>query len=471
MWEPYADAPDGSTPAAGEAVGQQAAAAAAPEVEVEHGTRMVSVEELYRLARGADAAGLTVAVHAIGDRAVDEVLGVFERVREANRPAHAAAASGEDGASLRVPVALLAVRWLQGRQRCGPDARWAPPLCAQGRGRCIAWSTCSTCRRRPRRARARRGRAWPPRPTRCTCSPTGSSCSGAWARTEPVRAAQAAPGASRPFGVVRVCCSPFWVGRGRALRCVSGCLHRACRRRAQLRVPVAGGAGRAAGPGERLARGGPAPPGQRGACLVHACERAPPTPTPTLPLTFWGAATRAGHGGTRAARSRSCAQFVSAFRRDWRSGPSKDRGAGGGGAGVPWSSSDGEALPVARALLGHTRAAARAALMADLVGTLRCAPPSSPSCPAAAWWSQPDAGRRIRRRYRGRGRACGGCREVLCVCTCGVARRAGMRADFVVLGSSPLEMRPGRPLPDVVEVYVDGRCAHGCSEPAGGAGE
>ncbi|GBF91437.1 hypothetical protein Rsub_04177 [Raphidocelis subcapitata] len=56
MHEPYADAPS------------------------EAGARMIDLDRLAREAAAADAAGLQVAVHAIGDRAVDDVLSVFEAV-------------------------------------------------------------------------------------------------------------------------------------------------------------------------------------------------------------------------------------------------------------------------------------------------------------------------------------------------------------------------------------------------------
>lgn len=57
MHEPYADDPSGGA-----------------------GTRLGSVEGLAAAAGAADAAGLQVAVHAIGDLAVDEVLAAFEKV-------------------------------------------------------------------------------------------------------------------------------------------------------------------------------------------------------------------------------------------------------------------------------------------------------------------------------------------------------------------------------------------------------
>lgn len=50
---------------------------------------MIPLGRLRELVQGADAAGLQVAVHAIGDRAVDEVVDVFACVREANAHLHA----------------------------------------------------------------------------------------------------------------------------------------------------------------------------------------------------------------------------------------------------------------------------------------------------------------------------------------------------------------------------------------------
>lgn len=44
------------------------------------GTRIIPTDELLQLVKGAATAGLQVAVHAIGDRAVDEVTQVYEQV-------------------------------------------------------------------------------------------------------------------------------------------------------------------------------------------------------------------------------------------------------------------------------------------------------------------------------------------------------------------------------------------------------
>jgi predicted amidohydrolase YtcJ len=60
FWRPYADDPYGSNT----------------------GTRLIEQGDLQQLVQGAAGAGLQVAVHAIGDRAVDEVLEVFEQLEE-----------------------------------------------------------------------------------------------------------------------------------------------------------------------------------------------------------------------------------------------------------------------------------------------------------------------------------------------------------------------------------------------------
>lgn len=50
--------------------------------ELTNGTRVIDLERLQRLVGKAHAAGLQVAVHAIGDRAVDELVGVYERLEQ-----------------------------------------------------------------------------------------------------------------------------------------------------------------------------------------------------------------------------------------------------------------------------------------------------------------------------------------------------------------------------------------------------
>eukprot|EP00887_Chlorella_sp_A99_P005517 scaffold1.g5517.t1 len=46
------------------------------------GTTTVDRQALARMVEGADAAGLQVAIHAIGDKAVDDVLGIYEAVQQ-----------------------------------------------------------------------------------------------------------------------------------------------------------------------------------------------------------------------------------------------------------------------------------------------------------------------------------------------------------------------------------------------------
>jgi len=75
MWAPYADD-------AGHQGGSGGSA------EQGYGTRMIGLAELRELVAGADAAGLQVAVHAIGDRSVDEVADVFASVQAANAHLH-----------------------------------------------------------------------------------------------------------------------------------------------------------------------------------------------------------------------------------------------------------------------------------------------------------------------------------------------------------------------------------------------
>eukprot|EP00879_Flechtneria_rotunda_P010028 GHRR01010484.1.p1 GENE.GHRR01010484.1~~GHRR01010484.1.p1 ORF type:complete len:723 (+),score=236.85 GHRR01010484.1:581-2749(+) len=48
--------------------------------KVTHGTRVIETAELEAMIAGAHKAGLQVAIHAIGDRALDEVLDIFNRV-------------------------------------------------------------------------------------------------------------------------------------------------------------------------------------------------------------------------------------------------------------------------------------------------------------------------------------------------------------------------------------------------------
>ena len=62
FYEPYSDAPDDS------------------------GLFALSIDDLLEQALAADAAGLQLAIHAIGDRAVGELLDVFERIAHQNGP-------------------------------------------------------------------------------------------------------------------------------------------------------------------------------------------------------------------------------------------------------------------------------------------------------------------------------------------------------------------------------------------------
>jgi predicted amidohydrolase YtcJ len=69
-------------------LGSHTAAMVAPfsDTPADSGFLVETPEDLYRWTKGADAAGLQVMVHAIGDRAIDMQLGVFERVTRENRP-------------------------------------------------------------------------------------------------------------------------------------------------------------------------------------------------------------------------------------------------------------------------------------------------------------------------------------------------------------------------------------------------
>ncbi len=64
MWEPYTDHNTHSTPAIASADTGASEASGPPE----YGTRMMSLSEIESLMQGADAAGLSVAIHAIGER-------------------------------------------------------------------------------------------------------------------------------------------------------------------------------------------------------------------------------------------------------------------------------------------------------------------------------------------------------------------------------------------------------------------
>lgn len=48
------------------------------------GTRVNDLQDIYKNVRAADAAGLQITIHAIGDRAIDEVLDIYQRATAAN---------------------------------------------------------------------------------------------------------------------------------------------------------------------------------------------------------------------------------------------------------------------------------------------------------------------------------------------------------------------------------------------------
>eukprot|EP00882_Tetradesmus_deserticola_P005072 GHRQ01005344.1.p1 GENE.GHRQ01005344.1~~GHRQ01005344.1.p1 ORF type:complete len:554 (+),score=202.48 GHRQ01005344.1:614-2275(+) len=76
FWRPYADDPTHSYT----------------------GTRLIELDDLQQLAKGAAGAGLQIAVHAIGDRAMDEVLDVFEKLDGCTEPqGRSRAAENEPG--------------------------------------------------------------------------------------------------------------------------------------------------------------------------------------------------------------------------------------------------------------------------------------------------------------------------------------------------------------------------------------
>jgi hypothetical protein len=52
----------------------------------------------------------------------------------------------------------------------------------------------------------------------------------------------------------------------------------------------------------------------------------------------------------------------------------------------------------------------------------------------------------------------------VCTCVCGMTRRVGARADFVVLSHKFTEQREWNSFSgaQVLETYVDGKCMHGC---------
>lgn len=52
-----------------------------PEAHLNYGIAQMSEDELFEQARIATEAGISVAIHAIGDQANHHVLNVFERLR------------------------------------------------------------------------------------------------------------------------------------------------------------------------------------------------------------------------------------------------------------------------------------------------------------------------------------------------------------------------------------------------------
>ena len=62
------------------------ASAAFTDAPEDRGLLVSEPEELYRWVSGADAAGLQVMVHAIGDRANELILDIYERVARENGP-------------------------------------------------------------------------------------------------------------------------------------------------------------------------------------------------------------------------------------------------------------------------------------------------------------------------------------------------------------------------------------------------
>jgi predicted amidohydrolase YtcJ len=77
LWEPYADAPSEAGGQGGDHTSNSGQGGSTCPGHT-CGTRTIPTDELRQLVSSAAAAGLQVAVHAIGERAVDEVLQVFE---------------------------------------------------------------------------------------------------------------------------------------------------------------------------------------------------------------------------------------------------------------------------------------------------------------------------------------------------------------------------------------------------------
>lgn len=108
FWEPYLDAapaaaPGGARDADGDECSRRPAAC---------GTRTVAADELAALVRGAAGAGLQVALHAIGDRGVDEALdalGAAPAGSQQHRVEHAQHLSGPAAAARMAALGLAAV--------------------------------------------------------------------------------------------------------------------------------------------------------------------------------------------------------------------------------------------------------------------------------------------------------------------------------------------------------------------------
>ncbi|KAL6764041.1 amidohydrolase family-domain-containing protein [Haematococcus lacustris] len=77
MWEPYNDYQVEGTTSLHDQPGV---------ADHEWGTRMISLPALKEAVQGADGAGLHVAVHAIGDRSVDEVADIYGEVLTSRQP-------------------------------------------------------------------------------------------------------------------------------------------------------------------------------------------------------------------------------------------------------------------------------------------------------------------------------------------------------------------------------------------------
>lgn len=99
---------------------------------------VISEEELYERASQADKAGLHVAIHAIGDRAIHSLLNIFERIEKENGPRdrrfriehaqHLAAADIDRFAKLGVIASVQPYHAID-------DGRWAEKIIGHERGK------------------------------------------------------------------------------------------------------------------------------------------------------------------------------------------------------------------------------------------------------------------------------------------------------------------------------------------------